>query len=76
MSYEPVQELRVGVHCSPRCHQQKNRKHQPADQPYPPPHPDKKELAFNDIKADLTDCEKNVKLMETEIAAMTPESKF
>ena len=37
---------------------------------------DKKELAFNDIKADLTECEKNLKLMETEIAAIQGDHKI
>lgn len=37
---------------------------------------DKKELAFNDIKEDLTECEKNIKLMETDIASLSPQQKF
>jgi hypothetical protein len=42
----------------------------------PRPHADKKELAFNDIKADLTDCERNFKLMETDIASLPPQQKM
>ena len=33
-------------------------------------------MAFSDIKEDLTECEKNLKLMETELAALSPEAKY
>ena len=36
---------------------------------------DRKELAFADIKSDLTECEKYVKMMETQIAGMNPNQK-
>lgn len=71
-----LQRVRGIIHHLHLHHKQENRYHRHPQQQYNSLKSDKKELAFNDIKVDLSECEKYLKLMETDIAPMPAQLKF